>query len=170
MIALLPRLRRFAYGLTGSVDEGDDLVQATCERAIRHIDTWQPGTRLDSWMYRIARNAYLNQIRARKVRGQHLQLADADLDRYANVDGARAAEAHLTYGVVREIVWRLPEEQRTVLLLVCVEGWAYKEVSEMLGLPIGTVTSRLARARTALKAYMEGARRGEAEPEGSAQE
>ena len=154
MLALLPRLRRFAYGLTGSVDEGDDLVQATCERAIRHIDTWQPGTRLDSWMYRIARNLFLNQIRANKVRGQHLEVAE--LDRHASVDGARAAEAHVTLNAVRRFAARLPEEQRSIMLLVCVEGLSYKEVSETLDLPMGTVTSRLARARLALKTLMDG--------------
>ena len=64
MLALLPRLRRFAYGLTGSIDEGDDLVQATCERAVSRIEIWEPGSRLDSWMYRIARNIFLNWRRA----------------------------------------------------------------------------------------------------------
>ena len=68
MVALLPRLRRFAIGLTGSVGDGEDLVQATYERALRFIDQWQAGTRLDSWMFRIARNAHLNDIRARGVR------------------------------------------------------------------------------------------------------
>lgn len=154
MLALLPRLRRFAYGLTGSIDDGDDLVQATCERAIRGIDTWQVGTRLDSWMYRIARNLFLNQVRDRKVRGQHLEIAD--LDRHASQDGAREMDAHLTLGAVRRLVGRLPEEQRSVLMLVCVEGLSYKEVAEILDLPMGTVTSRLARARLSLKALMDG--------------
>ena len=78
MLALLPRLRRFAYGLTGSVHDGDDLVQTTCERAIRNLDSWQAGTRLDSWMFRIARNQYLNQIRAAKARGPHLEVEGTD--------------------------------------------------------------------------------------------
>ena len=154
MLALLPRLRRFAYGLTGSVDDGDDLVQATCERAIRHIDTWQPGTRLDSWMYRIARNLFLNQIRASKVRGRQLEVAE--LDRHVSVDGERAIEAHVTLEKVRQLAARLSEEQRSIIMLVCVEGLSYKEVAETLDLPMGTVTSRLARARLALKAMMEG--------------
>ena len=149
MLALLPRLRRFAYGLTGSIDEGDDLVQATCERAISRIDTWEPGTRLDSWMYRIARNVFLNEMRARKVRREHLKLVDPK--ETVVVDGVRAMESRLTFARVRDLVARLPEEQRTVLLLVCVEGLAYKEVAEVLDLPMGTVTSRLARARLALK-------------------
>jgi len=154
MLALLPRLRRFAYGLTGSVDEGDDLVQATCERAIRNIDTWQPGTRLDSWMYRIARNQFLNQIRAKKVRGHHLEVAD--IDRHLHSDGAGAMEAHLTLEAVRGLTARLPEEQRSILFLVGVEGLSYKEVAEILDLPVGTVTSRLARARMTLREFLDG--------------
>lgn len=158
MLALLPRLRRFAYGLTGSIDEGDDLVQATCERAISRIETWQPGTRLDSWMYRIARNTFYNWRRAGRVRDSYLQLVDPA--EQGRVDGPRAMEAHLTLSLARECIARLPEEQRAVLLLVAVEGFAYKEVAEILELPIGTVTSRLARARLALSALMEGTRRG----------
>ena len=154
MLALLPRLRRFAYGLTGSVHDGDDLVQTTCERAIRGIDTWQAGTRLDSWMFRIARNQYLNQIRATKVRGQHLDVAD--LDTRVHSDGVGAAEAHLTLDAVRAIAARLPEEQRSILILVCIEGHSYKEVSDILDLPMGTVTSRLARARLTLRHALQG--------------
>jgi len=154
MLALLPRLRRFAYGLTGSIDEGDDLVQATCERAIRYIDTWQLGTRLDSWMYRIARNTYLNDLRAKRVRVDHLQ--SVDRDELTRVDGARAMEARLTFAAVRDFIGRLPEEQRSIVMLVCVEGLAYREVAEILDLPIGTVTSRLARARLVLKDFADG--------------
>ena len=156
MLALLPRLRRFAYGLTGSIEEGDDLVQATCERAIGRIETWQPGTRLDSWMYRIARNTFFNWRRAGKVRAEYLQLIDPE--QQGRVDGARAMEAHLTLERARACIARLPEEQRSVLLLVSVEGLAYKEVAEVLDLPIGTVTSRLARARLALSALMQGSK------------
>ena len=159
MIAFLPRLRRFAYGLTGSADEGDDLLQATCERAIQHIEKWQPGTRLDSWMYRIARNLHINNLRSRKVRGEHL--TPADPEQHLKVDGARAQESRLTFNAVRGFIGRLPEEQRTILLLITVEGLSYREVSDMLELPMGTVTSRLARARLALKSLLEG---GEAEP------
>ncbi len=129
-------------------------MQATCERAIGRIDTWEPGTRLDSWMYRIARNIFLNEMRARKVRREHLKLFDPE--ETVVVDGVRAMESRLTFARVRDLVARLPEEQRTVLLLVCVEGLAYKEVAEVLDLPMGTVTSRLARARLALKEVLAG--------------
>lgn len=155
MLALLPRLRRFACGLTGSADEGDDLVQATVERAIRHIDKWQPGTRLDSWMFQIARNLNLNNIRARKVRGAHL--APVALEGIIGEDGFRVAESRLTIAAVRDFVARLPEEQKAVLMLVCIEGLSYRETAEVMGVPIGTVTSRLARARITLRALLEGA-------------
>ena len=128
-------------------------MQATCERAISRIDTWEPGTRLDSWMYRIARNIFLNLRRAQRVRVEYLQIADPQ--QHAVLDGVRAMETHLTFTSVRESVARMSEEQRTVLLLVCVEGLSYKEVAEILELPMGTVTSRLARARQTLKSLME---------------
>lgn len=154
MLALLPRLRRFAYGLTGSMADGDDLLQTTYERAIRSIAQWQPGTRLDSWMFRIARNAHLNEIRGRRIRERHLELVETRADRV--VDGQAAAEAHLSLQTVREGVSRLPEEQRTVLLLIVVEGLSYKEAAEALELPIGTVTSRLSRARRLLRVMLDG--------------
>lgn len=153
MIAFLPRLRRFAYGLTGSADAADDLLQATCERAIRHIDKWQPGTRLDSWMYRIARNLYLNEVRSRKMRGEVQDPPQPAAE--GSFDGARALESRLAYQRVCGLLGRLPEEQRSVLLLVTVEGLSYREVADLLNLPIGTVTSRLARARIALKDFLE---------------
>jgi RNA polymerase sigma-70 factor (ECF subfamily) len=152
MLSFMPRLRRFSYGLTGSRDAGDDLMQATYERAIREIRRWQPGTRLDSWMYRIARNIHLNNLRAMRVRGEHL--APVELDHHA--DGERVADTQIAFGAVRDFMARLPEEQRSVLLLVCVEGLSYKEVSELLDLPLGTIASRLGRARMALTALMDG--------------
>jgi RNA polymerase sigma-70 factor (ECF subfamily) len=154
MVALLPRLRRFARALTGSLDEGDDLVQATYERAIRNLDQWQPGTRLDSWMFRIAQNIRLNRIRGMQTRNRHLR--QISTDGHAVSDGVRAMESRSTLAAVRGFVARLPEEQRAVLLLVCVEGLSYKEVGETLDLPMGTVTSRLARARIALRAFIQG--------------
>lgn len=153
MFEHLPRLRRFAYGLTGSLDEGDDLVQATVERAIRHLDKWQVGTRLDSWMFQITRNLFLNTLCARKVRGESVD--PAQLDRYLAVDGVRAVGASLTFAAVRGFIARLPEEQRSVLLLVAVDGRSYKEAARLLDLPMGTVTSRLARARIAIRNFID---------------
>lgn len=150
LVALLPRLRRFARGLSRSVDQADDLVQAACERALSRLDQWTPGTRLDSWMFRIIQTIWLDQRRAAKVRGgdwvADLETASAHLAE----DGERRVEARLTLDEVRRTVARLPDDQRIVLLLVSVEGATYKEAAEILGVPIGTIMSRLARARLAV--------------------
>ena len=153
MIALLPRLRRFAYGLTGSQHEGDDLVQDTCERAIRNLDKWQAGTRLDSWMFQIARNLFLNRVRDNAVRRKHLQVVMTE-DPTAHASPP-VAEARLTLEAVRRAIWQLPEEQRAVLLLISVEGLSYKETAAALDIPMGTVMSRLARGRAVIKAMIE---------------
>jgi RNA polymerase sigma-70 factor (ECF subfamily) len=152
-MALLPRLRRYAYALAGSRAAADDLVQDAYERAIRHIDSWLPGSRLDSWMFQIMRNVHLNKVRSDRVRRDHALSVDTD---GAMVDGERLTEARITLETVRQFVWRLPEEQRTALTLVCIEGMTYKEASDVLGLPGGTVASRVARARLALAAFVDG--------------
>lgn len=154
MLAFLPRLRRFTHGLTGSATDGDDLLQATCERAITNIHTWKKGSRLDSWMYRIARNLHLNDRRARGVRNSHLR--EITHTQSAAVDGEAVLDSRLAYDAVRGFVTRLPEEQRTALLLIAVEGLSYREAADILDVPIGTVTSRLARARGTLAALASG--------------
>jgi RNA polymerase sigma-70 factor (ECF subfamily) len=149
MIALLPRLRRFAYGLTGSLDDGDDLTQAACEKALRSLDQFAPGTRLDSWMFRIAQNLWIDRQRSQRVRREQ-GVEPADLEALATTDGARAMEQRIDLADVRRKVAALPEDQRSVLLLVSVEGASYKQAAEILEIPIGTVMSRLARARLSL--------------------
>ncbi|WP_193369309.1 RNA polymerase sigma factor [Pelagibius marinus] len=152
MIAVLPQLRRFAYGLTGSIPDGDDLVQATCERAIANLDKWEIGTRLDSWMYRIAQNLHRNALRDSASRARKLQALGDELEHSS--DGRRDQENRATLQAVRHFVERLPEDQRTIMLLVCVEGRSYKDVAAITGLPVGTVTSRLGRARAALREHL----------------
>lgn len=151
---MLPRLRRFAIGLTGSASDGDDLVQACCERALRYLDSYEPGTRLDSWLFRIARNIHLNEIRARAVRTRHLESVAAE--GVPQVDGNREMEGRLMLASIRRLLSHLPEEQRAALLLVAVDGLSYAETAKVLELPIGTVTSRVARARIALKGFVDG--------------
>ena len=158
MLALLPRLHRFACALTGSVDAGDDLLQTTCEKALRSLHQWEPGTRLDSWLFRIARNSHLNDLRARKVRGVHLELQPLE-EVLPGRDGERDGIAKVEFKAVRAMIARLPEEQRAVLLLVAVEGFSYAEAARVLDLPIGTVTSRLGRARIALNECFKGDKR-----------
>lgn len=152
MVAVLPRLRRFAYALTGSAEQGDDLVQDACLRALSRIDQWQPGSRLDSWMYRIAQNIWLDRVRASKVRGEVVDVEVAE--GMAGSDGRVVVEGELTLRAVDAALARLPVEQRVVVALVCIEGASYKEAAEIAGVPIGTVMSRLARARRALHAVL----------------
>lgn len=154
IVALLPRLRGFARALTRSHDAADDLVQATCEKALRHGESWTPGTSLDAWLFRIMRNHWIDTVRRARpeipVDGE--EIADA----LPVEDGRRTAEARLTLAEVRAITDALPDEQRMVLMLVCVEEMSYRETADALDVPIGTVMSRLARARAALVAAMEG--------------
>ncbi len=153
MVAVLPRLRRFAYALTGSTEQGDDLVQETCLRALARVDRWQPGTRLDSWMYRIAQNLWLDQMRANKVRGE---VVDIDLmEVLPGSDGREVTESQLTLEAVDAALQKLPPDQRAVIALVCIEGVSYKEAAEITRVPMGTIMSRLARARRGLNALLE---------------
>ncbi len=154
MVALLPRLRRFALVMTRSEADADDLVQATCERAIANLEKWEPGTRLDSWMYRIAQNLQRNVIRQSKRRQSHLSVVEATANRQS--DGEAAVMSQMALKDVVAQIDRLPEDQRVILLLVVVEGRRYRDVAEILDLPIGTVTSRLARARDTLRHCLEG--------------
>lgn len=149
IIALLPRLRRFARGLCGSASEADDLVQGACERALRSIASWQPGTRLDSWLFSIIRNLWIDQYRRERLHSDGLELAAI-----AGEDGQRVAEKRLELQDVSAAIARLSAEQREVVLLVCVEEQSYREAARILNIPIGTVMSRLARARLALAAQL----------------
>lgn len=155
MVALLPRLRRFALSLTGNPADADDLVQDTVERALRNLHQWQDGTRLDSWMFRIAQNLRIDAARAGKVRA--VARHDPDAAENVAVDGARDAEARLTFADTARALAELPDEQRAVVALVLIDGMSYREAADVLNVPIGTVTIRLARARIALAARVYGA-------------
>ena len=151
LAALLPRLRRFGRVLTRNREDGDDLVQAALEKALARTDQWTPGTRLDSWMFRIMQNAWIDEVRARQRRGESLAAHEEAADvavHDTNVDSI----------AVRAAVARLSDEHRAVVGLVLVEGLSYEEAAEVLQLPLGTVTSRLSRARESLKAMLGDAR------------
>jgi len=148
MIALLPRLRRFAYGLTGSLDRADDLVQSTCERALARHHLWKAETRLHSWMFRIMQNLWFDDLRAGRRR--EVATSNEALDNLVGGDSEAELAARLELAAVRRHIACLPPEQRVVLLLVSVEGLSYKEAAAVLEVPVGTVMSRLARARLAL--------------------
>lgn len=147
LVAVLPRLRRFARGLAGGAAAADDLVQAACERALARAHQFQEGTRFDSWMFRIVQTIWIDQLRARDVRKEDGEVAEERLGSDAPV---RRIEARLALDEVRLAVDRLPAEQRAVLMLVTVDGLSYKEAADVAGVPVGTVMSRLARARVAL--------------------
>jgi RNA polymerase sigma-70 factor (ECF subfamily) len=152
MVELLPRLRRFSYALTGNLDKADDLVQETCARALTSAEQWQAGTRLDSWMYRIAQNIWLDKMRSKKVRGETV---DVDLATdLVGADGRQVTEGLLMLQVVARNIAALPPDQQLVLVHVCIDGLSYKDTADALGVPIGTVMSRLARARRALHAAL----------------
>ncbi|HLJ53086.1 MAG TPA: RNA polymerase sigma factor [Rhizomicrobium sp.] len=149
MVALLPRLRRFALSLTGNRADGEDLAQETVERALNHLRQWQSGTRLDSWMFRIAQNLFIDERRSAKRKRD--ALAEAVHMQAASVqDGARDAEARLTWKETCAALATLPAEQRSAVALVLIDGMSYREAAAVLGVPIGTLTSRLARGRDAL--------------------
>ena len=152
MVELLPRLRRFSYALTGSLDKADDLVQETCARALASADQWQTGTRLDSWMYRIAQNLWFDRLRATKVRGEVVDV-DTAIDLVGS-DGRSVTESRLMLRAVAQNISQLPSDQQLVLTHVCIDGLSYKDAADALGIPIGTVMSRLARARQTLHAAM----------------
>jgi RNA polymerase sigma-70 factor (ECF subfamily) len=151
LVALLPRLRRFARSLTRDPHDADDLVQVAIERALTRLEQWQAGSRLDSWMFGIIHNAWIDEVRARRRRERVIAPEEAG-EQVA--DAASAAPMHrLSLEAAFE---RLPDEQRVAVTLVLVEGLAYKEAAALLNVPIGTITSRIARGREALAAMLGG--------------
>lgn len=158
IVAALPRLRRFARTLTRNVHDADDLVQLSVERALVRIDQWRPESSLVNWLFGIVRNAWIDEARSRQRRGRLFTSDESAAEHVA--DGA--AEQALEQLTVQDALGRLPDDQRLAVALVLVEGLSYREAAETMQVPIGTLTSRLARARQALVAEL-----GEpAEPEG----
>ena len=139
-------MRRFAAALTRDVGEADDLCQSTIERAFRHRQQWEKGTRIDSWMYRIMRNCWIDEARSRTRRGQTFVGAEQGME--VGTSGGQEASAELQD--IGRALSRLPAEQREAVVLVMVEGYSYKEAAEIVGCPVGTLNSRLVRGRDAL--------------------
>ena len=154
IVDLLPRLRRLARVLARNPVDADDLVQATVERALVHQDQWRPGTRLDSWMFRIMKNAWIDESRSRTRRGR--VFAPEEQGDNIGMDGVALVEARLAAADVEKAMARLPDEQRLAVALVLVDGLSYKEAAEVLEVPQGTLTSRLVRGRMALLADLDG--------------
>jgi RNA polymerase sigma-70 factor, ECF subfamily len=143
----LARLWRYALVLSRARDTADDLVQATCLRAIERADQFVPGTRVDRWLFAILRSIWLNEIRSQRIRegGGFVDAADA-----LTTDGGREVEMNITASAVLRAIDLLPEAQRETILLVYGEGYSYAEAAAALGVPIGTIMSRLAAGRAAL--------------------
>ena len=150
--ALLPQMRRFARTLAWQREDADDLVQVALERAIKAEAQWQPGTRLDAWVYRIMKNAWIDELRSRGR--QREVMVDVDAEELSEKVGQSETGAVITRLSVNKAMQSLPEDQRLAVSLVLVEGLSYKEAAEALEIPIGTLTSRLARGREALQAML----------------
>jgi len=150
--AHIPHLRRYARALTGEIARADDLVQDTLERAWIKFHLWQPAMDLRPWLFTIMHNIFVNQIRATSRRDQMV----LPQDEAAHLEARENQSDLLEVGDVVTCLDKLPVEQREVLLLVSLEDLSYIEVGQILGIPVGTVTSRLARARARLRALLEG--------------
>ena len=146
----LPRLRRYARTLAATVHDADDLLQLALERALARAGQWDPAQPLDPWLYRIVRNAWIDEIRARR-RSQEVFAPEE----YGERVGETPLDGQLTRMSVQAAMARLPEEQRSAVALVLVEGLAYREAAQALDIPIGTLTSRLARGREALQKWLD---------------
>ncbi len=153
LIEMAPRLRRLARALTRHAEDADDLVQIALERAILRRGQWQDGTRLDCWVMRIMKNAWIDEVRARSRRGRVMD----DADEGVNVaDPSQAGPDDRTDALaVRQAMALLPDDQRLAVALVLVEGLSYAEAADVLDIPAGTLTSRLVRGRAALMARLD---------------
>ncbi len=149
LLELLPRLRRFALVLTGNQADADDLSQAGIERALVKAHQYSPDYRLDTWIYKIMQNMWIDKKRKAARRGTHLELDAAK--QTIGEDGRKTMEVTNVLNLVRQSINRLPEDQRLVVGLVLVDGQSYRDTAEILDTPVGTVMSRLSRARQKIR-------------------
>ncbi|WP_077340299.1 RNA polymerase sigma factor [Pseudocolwellia agarivorans] len=146
IIALVPMIRRFAYSLTGNQHDADDLLQNTIERLL--TKGVPENVELNKWMFRVCRNLWIDEYRSRKVRqtaAESPELTDGQI-----VNDEKQQTDKISLQEVNNAMDILPDEQRSILSLVAIQGMSYKEVAETLEIPIGTVMSRLSRARISL--------------------
>lgn len=149
----LPRLWRFALRLTRKTDDAEDLVQRTCVRALERQHQWQPNGTPLPWLFAIMHSIWCNEVQSRQLR----QASSLDEDEVLLIadDRQNDPQTHALYRQVVGAVLDLPEAQRIVMLMVAVEGLSYREAADILDVPIGTVMSRLARARLIIGARFE---------------
>jgi RNA polymerase sigma-70 factor (ECF subfamily) len=153
MLCHVPRLRRYARGLVGNRERADDLVQDTLERALRYASQFRPDSDLRAWLMTIMHNVFINDVMRTAHTRTHLAVDDASL-----VDDALVVDGHHTVWLeMRDLdsaLQQLPAEQREVVLLVGLEDMSYAQVAQSLNVPVGTVMSRLSRARGKLRALL----------------
>lgn len=147
----LPRLRRYARMLVGDPAHADDLVQDCLVRAISNLDRWQIGTNMRAWLFTIMRNVLFNDLR----RARRSPFLDSGGDPMDTVPVAADQEQRMRVLDVDKAFTRLPPAHKEVFLLIAVEGMDYEEAAQILGVPVGTVKSRLSRARTDLRATLD---------------
>src|SRR5579864_4800619 len=147
----IPRLRRYARALTRDVTRADDLVQSCLTRAIAKQHLWQPGTDLRAWLFTILHNQHVNDVRRSVHEGVHVAIEEIAPVLIVHPN----ALATLQLRDLEAAIAKLPQEQRQVILLVGLEGMRYEEVAQILGIPVGTVRSRLSRGREQLRRLMD---------------
>ena len=152
LAAVWPRLRRFAHALARNPADADDLAQMTAEKAFKSFGQFHPGTRFDSWIFRICRTVWIDTMRSQGRRAVHE--APAEAAENIGHDPRPATEAAIDLSKAMAAMQQLPDEQREVIALILIDGFGYRETSEILGQPIGTISSRLARGRQALLAIL----------------
>jgi RNA polymerase sigma-70 factor, ECF subfamily len=143
----IPRLRRYARALTRDQVAADDLVQDCLMRGLSKLHLWQEGTDLRAWLFTILHNQYVNQVRRAVREGTAVSVIENEPSMARPADQNKRLELR----DLDRALARLPEEQRTVILLVGLEGMSYEAVAEVVGVPVGTVRSRLSRGREALR-------------------
>ena len=143
----IPRLRRYARTLAKDLSQADDLVQSCLVRALAKQHLWQPGTDLRAWLFTILHNQHVNEVRRRVREGNVVALEDVT----SHLSAAPAVEASLDLKDLEQAIATLPRQHREVVLLAGREGMRYEEIADALGVPIGTVRSRLSRARATLR-------------------
>jgi RNA polymerase sigma-70 factor (ECF subfamily) len=148
LVELLPRLRRFARALAGNMSDADDLVQIAIERALSKSEQLREAAPLAGWMFGILRNAWIDEVRGR-ARRKRIFLPEEFGEQVPD-----PGSGHAVLLPVQQALQRLPDEQREVIGLVLIEGLSYGEAAQIIEVPVGTVTSRLARARAALQALL----------------
>ncbi|MCB1790136.1 MAG: sigma-70 family RNA polymerase sigma factor [Gammaproteobacteria bacterium] len=152
IVALIPRLRRYARVLLrGDTIAADDLVQDCLERALDRLGRWRPGTDLRAWLFTIMHNLYVNQVRRAGAAPRFVALPE----QYDEPAGAARAERCTELDELQRAINSLSDQQREILVLVSLEGLRYREVAAVLGVPEGTVMSRLSRARQQLRTLLE---------------